>query len=304
MDENLSAVKVPVAYYSQVADECVNLYDNSIAARLALKSRQFEWTSCGDYHDVIETGLIEGELNEEYLPVAVGGSLTANRGVKGENFQRWFRAVQGVSESRVDNFILSFEDGAYVFDDENFQPVEGLFTMSFGLPFMATLSGEEEFEITADDDTFVFLGNRLVIDMGGIHSATTGRFVIKENAEVYAGVGDESLAYTGVNLKESGVIRVFHANRDSRSSVFKMRISGMTLNTKEDTEGVLVQYDPMNPGYMAPLGTNLVVEMNQAKVLAIANTIKGMSFGLIGICAVAIICVAWKCWRRGRNREE
>lgn len=293
-------MKVPVLYYSQVADECVNLYDK--AARAALKNRQFEWASCGEHHDAIETGLVEWELDSEYLPVAVGGDLTANRGVKGENFRRWFKNVEGVSESFGGEIELVSNGGDLVFEDMNFQPTEGLFTMSFGLPFMVLANGTEEFEITADDDTFVFVGNKLVIDMGGIHSATTGRFVINEKAEVYAAVGAESLAYTGVNLKksEAGVVRVFHANRDGKSSVFKMRLSNMILNTMDGAE--TVAYDPMNPGYVAPLGTSLTVGLNQEKVLAVANTVKGMSFGVIAVVAVAIISLAVKYWRRGHNR--
>ena len=295
-------MKVPVLFYSQVADECVNLYDNSVTARKALKSRQFEWTNCGEYHDEIETGILEWELDGSYLPVAVGGNLTANRGVKGENFARWFKNVEGLSESKSGEIELDVEGGDLVFEDTDFQPVSGLFTMTFGLPFVVLADGAEEFEITADDDTFVFVGNKLAIDMGGIHSATTGRFKINEKAEVYAGVGNESLAYTGVNLakSEAAVIRVFHANRDSKNSVFSLRISGMVLNVAED----MVAYDPMNPGYMAPLGTNLTVGLNQAKVMAVANTVKGMSFGLIAVCGVAIICAAVKYWRRRHNRER
>lgn len=297
-------MKVPVLYYSQVADECVNLYDNSTVARAALKNRQFEWTDCGGYYDAVETGLVEWELNDEYLPVAVGGELTTNRGVAGENFRRWFKNVEGVSAAQSGEIALSEAGDGLVFEATDFQPVEGLFTMSFGLPFMVLANGKEKFEITADDDTFVFVGNKLVIDMGGIHGATTGRFVINEKGEVYAGVEKESLAYTGVNLKEAqeGVVRVFHANRDSKSSVFSVRIANMVLNTVEGTE--TVAYDPTNPGYMAPLGESLVVGLNQSKIMATANVVKGLSFGMIAIAAAVIICAAVRYWRRGHNRER
>lgn len=297
-------MKVPVLYYSQVADECVNLYDSSAVARAALKNRQFEWTDCGGYYDAVETGLVEWELNDEYLPVAVGGELTTNRGVAGENFRRWFKNVEGVSAAQSGEITLSEAGDGLVFEATDFQPVEGLFTMSFGLPFMVLANGKEKFEITADDDTFVFAGNKLVIDMGGIHGATTGRFVINEKGEVYAGVEKESLAYTGVNLKEAqeGVVRVFHANRDSKSSVFSVRIANMVLNTVEGTE--TVAYDPTNPGYMAPLGESLVVGLNQSKIMATANAVKGLSFGMIAIAAGVIICAAVRYWRRGHNRER
>ena len=302
MSEQLSAAKVPVLYYIQKADECVNLYDK--ASRAALKKRQFEWTSCGYYHDKIETGLVEGELSESYLPVAIGGLETSNRGVKGENFARWFKNVEGVSESMSGWFNLSLENGVLTYEDENFHPVDGLFTMSFGLPIMVTADGDEEFEISADDDTFVYVGNRLVLDMGGIHSESTGRFIINENAEVYAGVGEESLAYTGVTLKkgEASVIRVFHANRDSKNSVFGVKIYGMALGVVERNGETVVNYDSMNPGYVAPLGESMTVAIDQSKIIAMADNVKMLSFGIIAVCLTALIYAGLRYWQHGHNR--
>lgn len=302
MSEQLSAAKVPVLYYIQKADECVNLYDK--ASRAALKKRQFEWTSCGYYHDKIETGLVEGELNESYLPVAIGGLETSNRGVKGENFARWFKNVEGVSESMSGWFNLSLENGALTYKDESFHPVDGLFTMSFGLPIMVTADGDEEFEILADDDTFVYVGNRLVLDMGGIHSESTGRFIINENAEVYAGVGEESLAYTGVTLKkgEASVIRVFHANRDSKNSVFGVKTYGMALGVVERNGETVVNYDSMNPGYVAPLGESMTVAVDQNSIIATANSAKMLSFGIIAVCLTALIYAGLKYWQHGHSR--
>lgn len=302
MSEQLSAAKVPVLYYIQKADECVNLYDK--ASRAALKKRQFEWTSCGYYHDKIETGLVEGELSESYLPVAIGGLETSNRGVKGENFARWFKNVEGVSESMSGWFNLSLENGVLTYEDENFHPVDGLFTMSFGLPIMVTADGDEEFEISADDDTFVYVGNRLVLDMGGIHSESTGRFIINENAEVYAGVGEESLAYTGVTLKkgEASVIRVFHANRDSKNSVFGVKIYGMALGVVERNGETVVNYDSMNPGYVAPLGESMTVAIDQSRIIAMADNVKMLSFGIIAVCLTALIYAGLRYWQHGHNR--
>ncbi len=303
MNEQPSAAKVPVLYYKQKADVCVNLYDRD--SRAALKKRQFEWTSCGYYHDEIETGLVEGELDESYLPVAIGGERTSNRGVKGENFTRWFKAVDGLSENAGGEFSLSLEnDGIMSFRDENFHPVDGLFTMNFGLPFEVKADGNEKFEITADDDTFVFVGNRLVLDMGGVHSEVTGRFVIKENAEVYAGVGNESLAYAGVTLKkgESSVVRVFHANRDSKSSVFGVRLRNMVLGTTEKNGETVTNYDPANPSYVPPLGESLTVATDQGKIIAMTNSAKMMSFGIIAVCLTALIYAGLRYWQHGRNR--
>jgi fibro-slime domain-containing protein len=107
-----------------------------------------------------------------------------------------------------------------------------LFTMSFAVPFTVLNNGSENFEITTDDDTFVYIDDKLVIDMGGIHGALAGRFSIHEDGEVYAGVGDEDLAFTGVRLNqgEAGMMRIFHADRDSDESVFGVKFSGMNIS--------------------------------------------------------------------------
>jgi fibro-slime domain-containing protein len=181
--------------------------------------------------------------------------------------------------------------------------------MNLGLPIRVLEDGNEEFPITADDDTFVFMGNRLVIDMGGVHSATTGRFRITKDGEVYAGVDGEGLGYTGVNLeRENGaIIRIFHADRNSSESVFKMEIRGMVLNLTEATLArteAIVAYDPMNPGYVAPLGESSTVGPNLERIFAIAVSTQGLILGLLAICLAVVISLVVRYLRRARNQEE
>ena len=170
-----------------------------------------------------------------------------------------------------------------------------LFTMNFAVPFTVLASGEEQFEIAADDDTFVFLGDNLVIDMGGVHDVTTGRFEIHEDGEVYAGVDDEELAYSGVTLeKDNGsIVRIFHADRDEANSSFKVKFTEMKLAI-ENTEvaegskdmGLQVAYDPSDPSYVAPLGRSLVVRPDGTKGNIVLATIEGT---LIVVFAVLLM---------------
>ena len=50
-------ISLPVAYYDQKADPCVNIYDTSKASEL--KKRQFEWSSCNYHNREVETGLFK-----------------------------------------------------------------------------------------------------------------------------------------------------------------------------------------------------------------------------------------------------
>lgn len=302
-------ISVPVVYYDQRMDECVNLYE--VDLKEELKARQFEWESCGYYNKQIEQGLVEFELGEDYLPVATDtGKLMPNEGV---DIARWFGAVDDKSASYAGVLEMRYEtNGAnFVFESENFYPLDEiefsagdkvnsdghnhLFTMNFAVPFTVLGSGEESFGIAADDDTFVFVGDKLVLDMGGIHDATTGRFVIHENGEVYAGINGEDLAYSGVSVGvgDGSIVRIYHADRDSDDSTFNVEFSGMNLgvtNTElaQGGSGVQIAYDPNDPTYVAPLGESSVFRPDSTKGLMIMAIIEGVVVVLVAVLMVSV----------------
>ncbi len=303
-------VSVPALYYDQRADECVNLYD--LSAKDALKSRQFEWSKCGYYNKQVETGLVGFELSGDYLPVGEGGELLPDRGLT--DVTRWFSAVEGKSASYAGTLQFDYAaNGAeFSFYKSEFYPLDEaefskgdfvnddghnhLFTMSFAVPFTPLFSGEETFEINADDDTFVYVGNQLVLDMGGIHDTVTGVFQVRENGEIYAAVDGESLAYSGVNIdgNEGSIVRVFHADRDSDGSELGVKFSGMNLtlmDTKlsksdEGDGAVQVAYDPSDPSYVAPLGESVVFRPSGTKGLIIIATIEGAALVVFSVFIV------------------
>lgn len=304
-------VSVPVVYYDWRSDECVNLYNTDL--REELYKRQFEWSSCRYYNKEIEQGLVEFELNEKYLPVSTGlGELTANRGV---NVAQWFEVVDGKSANYAGVLGMRYEaNGAnFVFESEKFYPLDEvefsngdrvnkdghnhLFTMNFAVPFTVLASGEESFEIVADDDTFVFVGDKLVLDMGGIHDATMGRLAINKSGEIYTGVEGEELAYSGVSVEknEGSIIRIYHADRDSEDSVFKVKFGGMNLSVTDakladgGSDGVQIAYDPSDPTYVAPLGETSVFRPDATKGLIVMATIEGV---VVVVMAVLVVSVA------------
>ena len=303
-------VFLSVMYYDQKQDECVNLYDDS-QIELA-KMRQFEWGEC-DYHvRELEKGLVEYELNEEHFPVFKAGRLTTNRGLG--DASRWFQAVEGKSASYLGTLGLKFEvagsdfyfhrDEFYPMDEVKFSEGDSvnrdghnhLFTMSFAVPFTALLNGEEKFEITADDDTFVYVGDKLVIDMGGVHDAMTGAFAIHDDGEVYASSGNEEMAYTGVKLNtgDGTMVRIFHADRDAEDSVFGVNFSGMNITVVDSklarqTDGVQIAYDPTDPTYEPPLGQSVVMKPNASKGLMVMAMIEGV---MVVVFAVLVVIAA------------
>ena len=303
-------VFLSVMYFDQNSDECVNIYDAS--QNDALKMRQFEWSSCGYLNKEVEKGLVDYELNKEHFPVFVAGKLTPNRGL--ENSERWYSAVEGKNKSLLGTLGLKFEaqgsnfyfhrDEFYPLDESEFSKADPvnkdgrnhLFTMSFAVPFTVIAGGEESFEITADDDTFVYVGDKLAIDMGGIHDAMTGRFEIHDDGEVYAASGDEELAYTGIRLSngDGTMVRIFHADRDATDSVFGVKFTGMNISVvdsklAQQNGGVQIAYDPTDPTYEAPLGQSVAMQPDNSRGLMIMAMIDGV---MIVVFAVLIVIAA------------
>ncbi len=315
-----TSIDLPVVYYDQRSDDCANLYGSD--ANKVAASRQFEWSDCGYRYDEIEQGLVEYNLDESYLPVAVGGRLLSNRGL---DMSRWFGTIDGKSKEYSGTLKLNYEtNGApeFSYNDDSFYPLDEikfsagdkantnehnrLFTMNFAVPFTVTASGGENFEITADDDTFVFVGSELAIDMGGIHSASTGRFMINEKGEVYTAIQNEEYAYSGIQVKkdEGVIIRIFHADRDSDGSVFKIRLGNMNLNVMPTqvagADGVQVAYDPTNPDYVAPLGESKVFRPDGTKGHIIMATVFGV---VVVVSAMFVVILSHSLIKRHTERK-
>ena len=311
-------VLLPVSYYDQVSDTCVNLYNSEKSDELY--ARQFEWESCGYFHKEIESGLVEYELGEDHLPIFVSGSLTPNRGLA--DAKRWFEAVEGKSASYIGAIKMEYQQNgaSFFFTRDEFYPLDDakfsegdivnkdghnhLFTMNFAVPFTVLNSGSEMFEIEADDDTFVFVNDKLAIDMGGIHDPIYSRFVIKENGEIYTGIGAEELAFSGIKLERGAgsMIRIFHADRDANESIFNVKFTGMNItivDTKMAQNGrgdsMQIAYDPTDPTYQAPLGQSVVIKPDNTKGYMIMATIEGILIVVFSIMiAIAVKIVMQK----------
>ena len=290
---------IPVNYYSQVADPCINIYDQS--SKTALENRQFEWSECGYQHNAFEQGLVESTLNEDLLPVASGsGSFLPNRGLTVANFSRWFNSVDGLSEIKSDTISLQYSSNSKTFSyqSSNFHPVSSeLFTMSLEIPFTTLLSGSEAFSITADDDTWVFMDDQLILDMGGIHSATEGVVTINESGELSVSIDGSSESRLDIVLSENQIsrLRIFHANRDSSESIFKINLSNMYLNIF-NTE---IAYNDDGSAYIPPLGESSIFEPNHSS--SILTSIIAQFF-ILGILLILTPVAVSFAVRRKQNR--
>lgn len=173
--------------------------------------------------DVATPGLVEPLLGPDGNPVYSGLVVDPPQMTTAANFAQWYADVDGVNQHFELDLPLTPDNNELVFDDQTFYPLDGmgfgdeglidamgnphnyLFTTEIRLTFV--YEPGQTFTFIGDDDLWMFVDGKLVIDLGGLHPAQSGT---------------ASLDTLGLQAGASYPMEIFHAERRSTDSTFRI----------------------------------------------------------------------------------
>lgn len=197
------------------------------------------------YRVAYEKGIVEPVLGPDDKPVYTT-SRPFTTTTHGRNlFDQWYRDVPGVNlrtEFPIRLTNSQAQPGVFTYDVSDFFPIDGqlfgnfnyghnyFFTLEMHTQF--TYQGGEVFQFRGDDDVFVYVNKRLVIDIGGVHTP------IQDQVSL-----DAVAAQIGLVKGESYDLDFFFAERYCCGSNFRIQTSILLEKAPEQQAGhTVLQY--------------------------------------------------------------
>lgn len=167
-----------------------------------------------------DKNIVLPDLGPDGKPVYAGNPTTDTTSGK-ENFDQWFRDVDGVNIAIPYKITLTPSGGVSTYDNSAFFPIDGKgfgdegnthnyhFTYEIRTEFK--YKGGEVFTFTGDDDLFTYINGKLAINLGGVHGAQTETV----NLDAMAG-------QLGIEKGKTYTLDFFFAERHTSESNFRI----------------------------------------------------------------------------------
>ncbi|MBN2527419.1 MAG: DUF4215 domain-containing protein [Deltaproteobacteria bacterium] len=229
-DELPDVLKVPVTYRDFIA----------VPVGDAKKHPDFETFS----GDAITPGMVMNTLGANGNPIYTGiceeGKYSESdcpfeaQTTSKAQFNQWYTDVASVNKTVAAEMILERRsDNTYFFGSSDFFPMDGEgwvksgeeeavdghnFGFTSELRYWFKYEGDEYLHFLGDDDVWVFINNRLAVDIGGLHNSQSVELALNEETAAKLGL-EEGRIYETV---------LFHAERHTYNSRYELTLSGFT----------------------------------------------------------------------------